>query len=412
MPFKALLDKITAMEIKSLIQQAQDLINTCPDMPEQSGQDSSKHDESAKQWCEEVAKWTNTLCGHDNYGPKVRTLMNRNIEALKHGRPARKAYDTLVNILIRGYELIEEEAPTEVRIVGEIIDNKVEGPLRAPDFGECAKEIIESDLRDPFEGAIIWCEFKTGLSVNSDPIIEQSLARLHQAKQYLEENMLEAKVIHNNKETNSVPLNKSETPWSKTFSKLEGELRSAETAKVAPWIWLGINMMQLYKLRPDTDVFESLSMSLGARRSIGSKVSRKQRRYPYPDFVKVIYEALKFVHEILPNKTFWQVEKQTNTEKYNVPWEADNDEYIPLNEAVKLAGDDSITVKKMSQLLKGTLIPVHHMHRGRRCKIHLAEFRRWLEYAQHGKITDKAITKHLEGVEKRKEVTRQNKQKK
>lgn len=58
----------------------------------------------------------------------------------------------------------------------------------------------------------------------------------------------------------------------------------------------------------------------------------------------------------------------------------------------------------MSRLLKDPDFPVHRMHKGRRCKIHLDEFRKWLKYAQQGKITDKAIEKYLKEIEKRKKA--------
>ncbi len=97
---------------------------------------------------------------------------------------------------------------------------------------------------------------------------------------------------------------------------------------------------------------------------------------------------------------------------WQVSWNDDDTNYIPLKDAVNLANDDSITVKKMSGLLKkDPKFPVHHMHKGRRCKLHFAEFRAWLEHAQHGKITDKVIEQYLKGVERRKETAKQKKTK-
>ena len=96
--------------------------------------------------------------------------------------------------------------------------------------------------------------------------------------------------------------------------------------------------------------------------------------------------------------------------EWQVPWDDSNGEYIPLQEAVNLANDDSITVKGMSRLLEDTDFPVHRMRRGRRCKVHLDEFRKWLRFAQHGPVTDKAIEKYLKGARERKEQARQKKQ--
>jgi hypothetical protein len=92
-----------------------------------------------------------------------------------------------------------------------------------------------------------------------------------------------------------------------------------------------------------------------------------------------------------------------------VPWNETNTEYFTLKEAVSLANDDSITVRSMSRLLEDLEFPVHRMHKGRRCMVHIADFRKWLQYAHHGKITDKAIEKYLNGAEKRKKASRKKK---
>ena len=94
-----------------------------------------------------------------------------------------------------------------------------------------------------------------------------------------------------------------------------------------------------------------------------------------------------------------------------VPWNEANTEYFTLKEAVNLANNDSITVKNMSRLLRDLEFPVHRMHKGRRCMIHIADFRKWLQYAQHGRITDEAIEKYLNGAEERKKATRKKKAK-
>jgi hypothetical protein len=92
-----------------------------------------------------------------------------------------------------------------------------------------------------------------------------------------------------------------------------------------------------------------------------------------------------------------------------VPWNEANGEYLTLKEAVNLANDDSITVKSMSRLLEDPDFPVHRMHKGRRCRVHLGEFRKWLQHARHGRITDKAIEKYLKGAENRKRAARKKK---
>lgn len=92
-----------------------------------------------------------------------------------------------------------------------------------------------------------------------------------------------------------------------------------------------------------------------------------------------------------------------------VPWDETNTEYFTLKEAVNLANDDSITIKAMSRLLENLDFPVRRMHMGRRCRIHITDYRNWLKYAQHGQITDEAIEKYLQGAETRKKTARKKK---
>ncbi len=115
---------------------------------------------------------------------------------------------------------------------------------------------------------------------------------------------------------------------------------------------------------------------------------------------------------------YWEVNKAKLIELgycmegYLVPWDKDNILYIPLQDAVNMANDDSITVRKMSKMLEDPDFPVHRMHNGRRCRVHMPEFRKWLEYAQLGKITDDAIEKYFNGVKARTEAVLQKKKSK
>lgn len=114
---------------------------------------------------------------------------------------------------------------------------------------------------------------------------------------------------------------------------------------------------------------------------------------------------------------YWEVNRDKLIElgyckKHQVPWDKDNVLYIPLQDAVNMANDDSITVRTMSKMLEDPEFPVHRMHNGRRCRVHVPEFRKWLEYALHGNITDAVIEKYLDGVEARTKAIRQKKSKK
>jgi hypothetical protein len=115
---------------------------------------------------------------------------------------------------------------------------------------------------------------------------------------------------------------------------------------------------------------------------------------------------------------YWEINKAKLIELgycmegYLVPWDKENILYIPLQDAVNMANDDSITVRKMSKMLENPDFPVHRMHNGRRCRVHMPEFRKWLEYAQPGEITDEAIEKYLNGVKARTEAVLQKKKNK
>jgi len=110
----------------------------------------------------------------------------------------------------------------------------------------------------------------------------------------------------------------------------------------------------------------------------------------------------------IDKKKLWRLVYGFESE-WQTSWDDNNGEYVPLQEAVNLANDDSITVRRMSRLLEDLEFTVRRMHKGRRCMVHIADFRKWLQYAQHGKITDKAIQKYIDGTERRKEAARRKK---
>lgn len=105
-------------------------------------------------------------------------------------------------------------------------------------------------------------------------------------------------------------------------------------------------------------------------------------------------------------KRLWKLVYGFESE-WQVPWDVDNSDYIPLKEAVNLADNDSISVRKMSRLLEDIEFPVHHMHSAQRCKVNLQEFRHWLKFAEHGVITDAAIDKYLARTRERKKEAQQ-----
>lgn len=112
----------------------------------------------------------------------------------------------------------------------------------------------------------------------------------------------------------------------------------------------------------------------------------------------------------IDKKRLWKQVFSFDSE-WRVPWDDNNSEYISLQEAVNLASNDSITVRNMSRMLEGPEFPIHRMHKGRRCNVKIADFKKWLQSAQYGKITDKAIENYLERIEVRKKTAKKRKQK-
>jgi hypothetical protein len=91
-------------------------------------------------------------------------------------------------------------------------------------------------------------------------------------------------------------------------------------------------------------------------------------------------------------------------------WSDNAPEFLPNAEAIKLADDSPLTIKSLGRLLTPTG-PIRYMRKGRRCKVHLQDFRAFTAFLKtegHG-ITDAIIAAYLEGVEKRKTEAAQSK---
>ncbi|MBN2136312.1 MAG: hypothetical protein JW720_00750 [Sedimentisphaerales bacterium] len=130
-----------------------------------------------------------------------------------------------------------------------------------------------------------------------------------------------------------------------------------------------------------------------------------------PDISRIEVDLNRLRQWQVNKRILWKLAFGFDSE-WRVPWDDSNNEYITLQDAVNLANHDAITVRKMSRLLEDPEFPVHHMHKGRRGKVHLGEFRRGLKYAKHGTITDEAIEKYLEQTEMRKKEARAKKRSK
>jgi len=84
------------------------------------------------------------------------------------------------------------------------------------------------------------------------------------------------------------------------------------------------------------------------------------------------------------------------------PWADDAPEFLHNIEALKLDSAGQLDLKKLGRLLipKGD---IRFMRKGRRCKVHIGDFRHYLSAQKGGAVTDEAIDEYLRGVEQRKQ---------
>jgi hypothetical protein len=274
--------------------------------------------------------------------------MNRNIQAMQYSHDARKIYDALVNLLIKGYEQISEAAPANAKVSGcGIVIGKIRYEnichARKPkekgllsDFAKWAMEIIKSEFSNPF-ALIVTSPFSHGCTATSDPIAEHILARLNSAKALLDENIHYSKVqpatkAHRVAITDDTPQDPS--PWLEAFQTLEAKLKSPDIIKAAPWIWLGINMTWCYNLLPDYDIFESLSLPVDKLKAVGVIISLDD--YTTPEYVNNINQSLSAAKNIILE---WKVGGQKTIKKLTTkfhPWTNSGDaRFIIDNNKVK-----------------------------------------------------------------------------
>jgi len=95
-----------------------------------------------------------------------------------------------------------------------------------------------------------------------------------------------------------------------------------------------------------------------------------------------------------------------NGDTWQIPWDDEDKDYILASEAIVKFTDGKMPQPTLSKKLKQTRgIPVHHMRKGQRCKVHMGDFR---EYVQKLYPPDDAAAEiageYLANIETRKEL--------
>ena len=89
-------------------------------------------------------------------------------------------------------------------------------------------------------------------------------------------------------------------------------------------------------------------------------------------------------------------------------WQVDAPDFMFLTEAIKKLAEDKVSVSTMSRsLTPDNSMRIRYMRQAQRCKVHIGDFMRYIKERDY--FTDEAIEGYLEGIERRKEKIRQEK---
>jgi hypothetical protein len=89
-------------------------------------------------------------------------------------------------------------------------------------------------------------------------------------------------------------------------------------------------------------------------------------------------------------------------------WQVDAPDFMFLTEAIKKLAEDKVSVSTMSRsLTPDNSMRIRYMRQAQRCKVHIGDFMRYIKERDY--FTDEAIEGYLEGIERRKEKIRREK---
>ena len=282
-------------EVKETSQELEMLIQKYPDMTKKQGVDYSLIQEAGAIWCKQVAKWIEKLLKHKIYGPKIQEMMNWYIRVLQPGKPARKAYDTLVNMLLHGYKLIRDRKTSNISIPGSIFDlDDPEPDSPAADFAERAISLIKVRFNDPWDGRKP-DSLSPPYSATRDPIIISNIERLEKVMECLDFHQKTIGVPRIDRIRHLLHTEGDDEIelWLYAIEQLCDNIEPPTDIHPEPWIWLVVNVL-VFSTPERYDVFELIPPRL--QKSIGDVMSTNFKLAP-GDYVQVIRNALELVRE-------------------------------------------------------------------------------------------------------------------
>jgi len=203
-----------------------------------------------ESWCPEVAAWVQGLLDSKEYGAFVRAQINWSIRTLAPQGSARQSYDSLVELMRKGWE-VRQRICSETGLRGSAVSDKLK-EITNP-FSLWRPSLFRHEAKET-DGEVI----KGAI----DPFVAHILGLLSAVRDGVERNSELAPISACAEEEFRPFLNPDDAPagegteWQKHYWKLEDCLVNSPAAlQAASWVWLGVNLLA-YSFPRRYDVFE------------------------------------------------------------------------------------------------------------------------------------------------------------
>jgi len=188
-------------------------------------------------WCRHAASWTETLCREKNSGPFFLRLIDATVLQFGAGSDSRKSYDNLVDLVVRGYEMImQASAPAEgFDFVQPVPNESAPVMVRNPrDFALHAIAEVRRHLSDPLR------VLQTGFYLQAtDPFLWSSWERLRVTARNLRWNLsLAGLPLPVEFDFFAVPPTDTDGEWAMAYYDFLQPFLASRTSLST---WLGIN---------------------------------------------------------------------------------------------------------------------------------------------------------------------------